>query len=130
MSGRFLSAYDVTQSPSTKGLKAVLGFGRLIPVLLDDTVSKNVKSAWGSELRCTSRRSLWGGVRVGGCWEDGEGWIENDLFAVLIAVKEVDGEKSRHSASRSAKVHLSKSWESLMSSSRTEMAQVLNQTVL
>ncbi|KAF5908952.1 Replicase polyprotein 1ab, partial [Clarias magur] len=37
-------------SCSSTFLRAVLGFGRLIPALLDDTVSKNVKSAWGSEL--------------------------------------------------------------------------------
>ncbi|GAA6072375.1 uncharacterized [Tachysurus ichikawai] len=37
-------------SSSSTFLQAVLGFGRLIPVLLDDTVSKNVKSAWGLEL--------------------------------------------------------------------------------
>ncbi|KAK2868666.1 hypothetical protein Q7C36_000537 [Tachysurus vachellii] len=38
-------------SSSSTFLQALLGFGRLIPVLLDDMVSKNVKSAWGLELR-------------------------------------------------------------------------------
>lgn len=60
-------------SSSSTFLQAVLGFGTLVPALRHDTVSKNVKSASGSELRCTSRRSLWAGnvwtggrVQVGG----------------------------------------------------------------
>lgn len=52
---------SIGPSSSTTFPQAVLGYGRLIPALLDDTVSKNVKSAPGSELRCTSRRSLWDG---------------------------------------------------------------------
>lgn len=90
---------SIGPSSSSTFLQAVLGYGRLIPALLDDTVSKNVKSAPGSELRCTSRRSLWDGnvwisrrekgdfeiVRVGVCvWVLAGRRLARWTMAVLI----------------------------------------------